>query len=110
MLSDALAAASGETPAGSGTSMWSAYGTRTDSARKPPQYVSPKPNPYVDPHGTDVQWPVRPARHVSQCPHETSNGTIARSPGRNDVTASPISTTSPTPSCPIANGGWNGER
>src|SRR4051794_36152066 len=109
MLSDTLAAASAETPAGSGTSMWSAYGTRTISSRKPPQYVSPKPKPYVEPHGTEVQCPVRPARQVSQLPQEIWNGTIARSPGANELTVSPISTTSATPSCPITNGGRNGD-
>src|SRR3954463_9316788 len=101
MLSDALAAAAGDTPAGSGTSMWSAHGTRTRSARKPPQYASPNPNPYVEPHGTEAQWPVRPARQGAQLPHDPSNGTIARSPGPNALTPSPTSTTSATPSCPI---------
>src|SRR4051812_23072852 len=110
MLSDALAAASTDTPDGSGTSMWSAYGTRTRSARKPPQYASPKPKPYVDPHGTVAQLPVRPAVQGPQAPHETWNGTITRSPGAKAVTVSPTSTTSATPSCPIAYGAGNGAR
>src|SRR3954464_6495140 len=110
MLSDALAAASTDTPWGSGTSMWSAYGTRTRSARKPPQYASPKPKPYVDPHGTVAQLPVRPSRHGPQEPHDTWNGTITRSPGTKPVTAPPTSTTSATPSWPIAYGAGNGAR
>src|SRR3954454_16583285 len=110
MLSDALAAASTGTPDGSGTTMWSADGAPTRSAREPPQYASPKPKPYVDPHGTVAQLPVRPATHSPQVPHETWNGTITRSPGAKAVTVSPTSTTSATPSCPIAYGAGNGAR
>src|SRR3954452_10198544 len=110
MLSDALAMAPTDTPDGSGTSMWSAYGTRTRSARKPPQYASPKPKPYVDPHGTVAQLPVRPCEHGPHVPHDTWNGTITRSPTVKPVTASPTSTTSATPSCPIAYGAGNGAR
>src|ERR1700677_2186688 len=45
MLSDALATAAGSRPAGTGTSMCSAYGTHTTSDRKPPQRSTAGPKP-----------------------------------------------------------------
>ena len=45
-----------------------------------------------------------PAAHAAQVPHEIWNGTTTTSPGATPRTASPISTTSATHSCPSGNG------
>lgn len=51
---------------------------------------------------------VSPRRHGAHSPQETDQGTTTRSPIATPRTASPISTTSATPSWPIANGPANG--
>src|SRR5437016_10501474 len=104
MLSPALAAAAGETPAGSFTSMASANGTRTTSASTPPQPPPAAPIPYIDVRGTAVQLAVRPRRQKPHAPHAGWNGTATRSPDRTLRTASPISRTSATDSWPSGNG------
>ena len=98
MLSDALATASEEMPSGTGTSMWSAHGTRTRSDRKPPQSPPTAPKPYIAVPRTERQFPVRPRRQLAHSPHDTWNGTLTRVPGDAFRTPSPASTTSPTPS------------
>ncbi len=98
MLSEALATAAGSRPCGSGTSMWSAHGTRTRSDRNPPQSPPTAPKPYIAVPLTERQLPVRPRRHDSHSPHDTWNGTLTRVPGLIDRTPSPTSTTSATPS------------
>ena len=83
-LSQTLAACSGATPSGSGTSIASANGTRRRSLSAPPQ--SPPttgPNPYIDRSGTERQLPVRPARQRAHSPQLIWNGTTTTITGRN---------------------------
>src|SRR2546425_12888993 len=63
MLSPALAAVAGETPAGGFTRMASADGTRTTSASTPPPPPPAAPIPYIDVRGTagEVGGGARPA-------------------------------------------------
>src|SRR5918994_862411 len=49
---------------------------------------------------TRSQLPLLPAAQVAHSPHATWKGTLTRSPGWTPATASPVSTTSATPSCP----------
>ena len=52
---------------------------------------------------TQPDW--APARQWAQVLSQWSNGTTTKSPGRNDVTAAPTSSTSPTHSWPIVSPG-----
>src|SRR5262249_23207088 len=101
-LSLALAATVGSTPAGSGTSMWSAYGTRTRSLSAPPQFPPSGPRPNIAGPGTLSQSDVRPALQRAQSPQEIWNGTETTSPARTP------STTSATNSWPSAIGPGSG--
>jgi hypothetical protein len=67
MLSDNEAIATGSTVSGTGTSIASAYGTRTRSATKPPP-SSPASGamPYIAINGKDAHEPVTPRRHAWQ--------------------------------------------
>src|SRR6266849_2630250 len=86
MLS-ALATAAGSTPSGTWMSMWSAKGTRTQSAKNPPQPAPPSlPRPYMEPRGTALQLAVMPREQRAQTPQEIWNGTTARWPGRTRLT------------------------
>src|SRR5215208_2776913 len=80
ILSETLAAASADTPWGSGESMWSENGTRTRSDRNPPQSPPNEPNPYMERNGTLSQLPVSPRRQRTHSPHESWNGTLTRVP------------------------------
>src|SRR5712671_5171612 len=103
MLSDNDAMATGSPVSPTGTSIASAYGTRTRSAMKPPP-SSPARGamPYIAINGNDAHEPVTPRRHAGQLPQLIWNGTITRSPTFTSRTASPTATTSATPSCPTA--------
>src|ERR1700716_3671028 len=81
MLSDNDAMATGSTVSPTGTSIASAYGTRTRSAIKPPP-SSPAsgPMPYIAINGNDAHEPVTPRRQAGQLPQLIWNGTITRSP------------------------------
>ena len=103
-LSLAEAMATGSRPSGSGTSMASAYGTRTRSEKRPPQ-LPPMGAPYMAMCGTAVQCAVSPALQGSHVPQLMDHGTTTRSPGTTAVTASPVSTTRATHSWPRAKGG-----
>src|SRR5207244_7129428 len=89
MLSPALAAAAGETPAGSFTSIASANGTRTTSASTPPQPPPAAPIPYIDVRGTAVQLAVRPRRQKPHAPHAGWKGTATRSEEHTSELQSP---------------------
>src|SRR5690348_12857534 len=89
-----LATVAGETPAGTGTSIASAYGTRTTSDTAPPHRSPPiAPSPYADPRYTLVQSDVSPRAQRSQAPQEIWNGTPTTSPIRTVRTASPTAST-----------------
>src|SRR3954451_1692570 len=109
-LSLAAASRSAGTPAGTGTSMWSAKGTRISSAIMPPQGPLAGPNPNAARVRCVVveHLDVRPRRQRSQEPHETAHGTTTRSPTRTRSTLEPTATTSATHSWPIANGSLKG--
>ena len=109
-LSPAAATRSGSTPSGTGTSMWSAYGTRISSATMPPHGPLAGPNPYAASSPTRVveHLAVMPRRHSVQEPHETAHGTTTICPMARSVTSSPLATTWPTHSCPMPNGPRNG--
>ena len=81
-LSPAAATRSAGTPAGTGTSMWSANGTRTASATTPPQdpAAGPKPNAASSPPVVVEHLEVRPLRHCAQVPHDTAHGTTTVCP------------------------------
>src|SRR3954470_910579 len=75
MLSPAAATRRAGMPAGTVTSMWSAYGTRISSAIIPPQDPLAEPKPYAATGRLELVVvahfdvsPVRQGRHV---PHET---------------------------------------
>src|SRR5919197_5154132 len=106
MLSDTLAAASGETPSGRGVSMRFENGTRTSSDRNPPQSPPNEPNPYMERKGTLSQLPVSPRRQCSHSPHEIWNGTLTSAPDGGPASAAPA--TSATHSWPTAIGGSYG--
>jgi len=76
-LSLAEAIATGSSPAGSGTSIASAHGTRTGSENKPPQ-LPPIGAPYIARYGTAVQCADSPARQRSHCPQQMVHGTTTR--------------------------------
>ena len=83
-LSQTLAACSGSTPAGSGTSIASANGTRSRSLSAPPQSAADDgAEPVHRPLGHRGQLPVRPARQRAHSPQLIWNGTTTRSPGRD---------------------------
>src|SRR3954469_756629 len=102
-LSETLAIDAGSTPSGMGNSIVRANGTRTRSARAPPQSPPTDPRPYIAPGDTAPQLPVTPALQGSHSPHEIWKEATTRSPGRTPA-ASPASATSPTNSCPSSNG------
>ena len=81
-LSPAAATRTGSTPSGTGTSMWSAYGTRISSAIMPPHGPLAGPNPYAASSPTRVveHLAVMPWRHSVQEPHETAHGTTTVCP------------------------------
>ena len=95
---------------GTGTSMWSAYGTRISSAIMPPHGPLAGPNPYAASSPTRVveHLAVMPCRHWVQEPHETAHGTMTVCPMARSVTSSPVATTWPTHSWPMPNGPRNG--
>src|SRR5215510_2373916 len=104
-----LATIVGETPAGTGTSMASAYGTRTTSEIAPPHPSPPiAPSPYADPRWTLVQSDVSPRAQRAHLPQETWNGTPTTSPTLTERTSSPTAITRPTNSCPSAYGRESG--
>jgi hypothetical protein len=103
MLSDALAAAAGSMPSGNGNSIALAYGTRTASARKPPQ-SPPIVSPYMAIGGVASHDAVRPSRHGPHSPQKIWNEIDTRWPGWRPPTPSPTSTTSATPSWPSPKG------
>ena len=113
-LSLAAATRSGSTPWGTRTSMWSAYGTRRESATIPPHgpEVAPNPNAARVAPGlwaTAVEhFAVNPRRHSVQVPHDTAQGTTTTSPTLSLATSSPTSMTWAMHSWPIANGPWKG--
>src|SRR5205814_3580185 len=109
-LSLALATAVGAIPSGSATSIASANGTRTRSASAPPQSPPIGFMPYAAPGPAVRHEPVSPRVHRSHRPQEIWNGTTTRSPRPKRPTASPVSTTSATNSCPSGNGPPSGTR
>src|SRR3954451_18224040 len=80
MLSPAAATRSAGTPAGTVTSMCSAYGTRISSAIIPPHGPLAEPNPYAATGWFELvvvaHFDVSPIRHGGHVPHETAHGTI----------------------------------
>lgn len=60
-------------------------------------------------YGTAMQCANRPRLQRSQRPQAMCHGTTTRSPDCTCGTSSPVSTTSATHSCPIANGGGTGD-
>ena len=109
MLSDALATAAGSSPAGSGTSMWSAYGTRTSVGEEPAPVRARLPEPVHRErrHGAAVAGAAAAGRRRTR----RTRPETARSRARRAAlarTPSPISTTSATHSCPSAIGAGNG--
>ncbi len=109
-LSLAAATLSGSTPSGTGTSMWSAYGTRISSATMPPHGPLAGPNPNADRVLSPAveHLAVTPRRHSGQLPHEMAHGTTTTWPTERSVTSSPRATTWATHSWPMPNGPWNG--
>ena len=86
------AAVANDIVSGSRTRLASARGRATDWAIVP-QCVKPGWN-------WSPQTCCCPARHISQQPQATTNGTVTRSPGRQRVTAGPTASTTPAVSCP----------
>ena len=98
----------GETPSGIFTIIADAKGTRTQSARAPPQLPPAAPIPYMAVPWAPVQAAEWPRPQGEQTPQEGSNETATLSPGVNSVTASPTAMTSPANSWPITKGPGNG--
>ena len=86
-------------PAGTGSHMWSANGTRMASAC-PPGYCLPKRPPNTA-RPVVAHWVGSRMRHHSQKPQEIEKGASTRSPFLIWRTAAPTSSTTPMNSWPI---------
>src|SRR3989338_8645006 len=92
-------ASSSDMPAGTGSVMWSANGTRIRSAWPPGQTWPQRPPNTA--RSVVVHWVGSFRWHHSQRPHETENGASTRSPGLTFRTSGPASSTTPMNSWPI---------
>ena len=103
-MSETRIAWSSETSSGSFTSPTLAYGMRAFSAwrpSKPPASSGPPKNAVPSPLGFALSHCAKyPARQYEQVPQAIVEGMTTRSPGTKLRTCSPISSTTPTPSCP----------